>query len=218
MLRGLSSNANLLKTIRFFEALADKSQRRLFQNAAARGKVGSGGTAEALQTSLLEIGTDLVNTSIKQRLAGLGARQSVIRQRHAQAGVSQQQSRLRLGQEALSLDAAKSTADLFSSGGDVAASGIVGERNAETDALGNIISTGVGLFSGGGLFNLSDARTKENKVRIGKTGKGIAIYRYNYIGETDTRFGPMAHEVERVIPDAVVTIDDLKYVDFKKVA
>ena len=57
-----------------FNALAEQSQRGILQNAAARGKAGSGGTAEALQNSLVLLGSDLLNQRISQtqNLAGLG--------------------------------------------------------------------------------------------------------------------------------------------------
>lgn len=51
----------------FYESLASDSERRLLQNQAARGKIGSGSTAEALQQSLLRLGTELLNNNIAQR-------------------------------------------------------------------------------------------------------------------------------------------------------
>jgi hypothetical protein len=56
----------------FFKALADDAQRRIFNNKSSRGKVASGGTAEALQNSILLMGNDLVDQNISQRsnLAG----------------------------------------------------------------------------------------------------------------------------------------------------
>lgn len=59
----------------FFTALADEAQRRIFQNQAAKGKVGSGGTAEALQNSILLLGEGLIgrNVAQRQRLVDTGA-------------------------------------------------------------------------------------------------------------------------------------------------
>lgn len=58
-----------------YGSLAEDAERRLLANQAAKGKVGSGGTAAALQDELLRIGTGLVNTEIGnlQGQAGLGA-------------------------------------------------------------------------------------------------------------------------------------------------
>lgn len=55
---------------------------------------------------------------------------------------------------------------------------------------------------------LSDERAKENKVKIGTMGKGVDLYSYNYIGDDQPRFGPMAQDVERKMPDAVRTRPD----------
>ena len=59
---------NYVQNNPFFNAMADNAQSRLFNNQAARGKVGSGGTAEALQNSMLLLGEDLVNNNINQRM------------------------------------------------------------------------------------------------------------------------------------------------------
>ncbi len=69
----------------FFDALAGRATSTLLANQAAAGKVGSGGTAEALQNSLLLLGTDLLNQNINQRfdLANLGLRSA-----SGQAGVT----------------------------------------------------------------------------------------------------------------------------------
>lgn len=58
-----------------YQNLAQDAERRLLANQAARGKVGSGGTAAALQEQLLSIGNGLVNQELSrlQGQAGLGA-------------------------------------------------------------------------------------------------------------------------------------------------
>jgi hypothetical protein len=58
----------------FFAALADDAQSRIFNNQAAKGRVGSGSTAKALNNELLMMGNSLVSQNISQRfqLAGLG--------------------------------------------------------------------------------------------------------------------------------------------------
>jgi hypothetical protein len=73
---------------------------------------------------------------------------------------------------------------------------------------------------------LSDIRTKENIVLIGKTPAGHNLYEFDYKPEFKDKLlaghgrfrGVMAHEVERVIPDAVfMTKDGYKAVDYSKV-
>jgi hypothetical protein len=58
----------------FYDSLAADAQDRLFNNQAARGKVGSGGTAASLQNQLVLMGSDLLNNNIAQRfgLAQIG--------------------------------------------------------------------------------------------------------------------------------------------------
>lgn len=58
----------------FYAALADDAEQRLFSNQAARGRVGSGSTAKALNNELLMLGSDLLSKNIAERfgLAGLG--------------------------------------------------------------------------------------------------------------------------------------------------
>jgi len=103
----------------FFEALADDAQRRLFQNQAARGKVGSGETAKALQNSLLLLGSDLLSQNIGQRmnLATLGANAAA-----GQATATQQTGR--------------AISDLTTQIGNVQAAGQIGQANQLTN-LGN---------------------------------------------------------------------------------
>lgn len=61
---------------------------------------------------------------------------------------------------------------------------------------------------------LSDVRTKENIVKVGQTPGGINLYEYNYIGKEDKHTGPMAQEVEQIIPEAVYEVDGLKHVNY----
>jgi len=49
----------------------------------------------------------------------------------------------------------------------------------------------------------SDSRLKEDVVRVGTGPLGIGVYEYDIFGKRER--GVMAQEVERVIPEAVVT-------------
>lgn len=81
---------------------------------------------------------------------------------------------------------------------------------------GNLWNAVGGL--GSALIGKSDRRLKENIVRIGATDGGIPLYRYNFIGDTEPRIGPMAQEVREVRPDAVVEIGGVLHVDYAKMA
>lgn len=73
--------------------------------------------------------------------------------------------------------------------------------------LGATAGTGA-AGSAGWLAMLSDARLKENIVKIGQTPFGINVYEYNFIGNDKKETGVMAQEVEKVLPHAVVTGKD----------
>jgi hypothetical protein len=83
--------------------------------------------------------------------------------------------------------------------------------------VGSLAATGAKLY-------MSDIRTKENIKLVGWLPNGLPVYDYEYKPEFKDeaghgRFrGVMAHEVEKVIPDAVVTLDNgYKAVDYSKV-
>lgn len=75
-----------------------------------------------------------------------------------------------------------------------------------------------GLMSAAGAVAaaaISDKRAKENIEKVGKV-KGQNVYTYNYKGSPQTQIGFMAQEVERVKPEAVLSVGGLKMVDYKK--
>lgn len=67
------------------------------------------------------------------------------------------------------------------------------------------------------LAAMSDRRVKKNIKRVGKhEGTGIPIYEYNYKHEkmgSPIHRGPMAQDVEKKIPGAVVELGGIKVVD-----
>ena len=96
-----------------YNSLAEDAKRRLLANQAAKGKVGSGGTASALQDQLLQLGNGLV----QQELGNL----------RADAGIGQ--------------NSANVSSNLTTGAGDAAAAGVVGKNNAYTQGYQNQIST-----------------------------------------------------------------------------
>jgi hypothetical protein len=82
-------------------------------------------------------------------------------------------------------------------------------QNAQNNAM---IS---GLFNlGGAAIKYSDIRTKENIVKIGNLSNGLNVYEFNYKPEFEDvagygkQIGVMAQEVEKVIPNAVITMNN----------
>lgn len=93
----------------------------------------------------------------------------------------------------------------------------LGGMTSGTTGLVQAFLGGGGGEALGGLIG-SDRRLKKNIRRVGVTPGGIPLYSFNYIGERGNIIGVMADEVEDIIPDAVVTIRGIKYVDYSKVA
>ena len=94
--------------------LADDVQTRLFANRAARGKLGSGGTAAALQSALVPLGLQQVQ------------------QRHQNLlGATQ------LGQNAAALTGTTS-ANIIQGIGNVQAGGLIGASNARQQGIQNL--------------------------------------------------------------------------------
>ena len=64
---------------------------------------------------------------------------------------------------------------------------------------------------------LSDRRAKTDIRRIGTSDAGLPIYAYRFKTGGPVQVGMMADEVEKVFPDAVVTIGGLQHVDYSRV-
>jgi hypothetical protein len=79
-------------------------------------------------------------------------------------------------------------------------------------ASGGGFMNGLMSLGAAGITKYSDIRLKKNIKKIGTLRKGIDIYSYNYIDykdlPKDKQIGVMAQEVEKVIPEAVITMAD----------
>jgi len=96
----------------------------------------------------------------------------------------------------------------------------MGAANAQ-NAANNAMTQG--LFSLGGAALMSDIRTKENIKHIAWLPNGLPVYTYEYKDEFKdhplaghgTHTGVMAHEVEAMYSNAVITLDNgYKAVDY----
>jgi hypothetical protein len=191
----------------FFGGLRDQAVNSLFNNQAARGKVGSGGTAEALQQSFLNLGTGLVDRELGNLTQGSNMRQSGINNlfnsvnlgQNAAAGVGQ------AGQQT-----GNQISNLLTGIGNSQAAGGIGAANARQQGFNNLLNLG------GSALALSDRRFKTNIKRLADiVGKFVyPTYEYTYIGDDHKVMGVMAQDVEKVNPDAVVTFYGVKYVDY----
>ena len=89
--------------------------------------------------------------------------------------------------------------------------------------LGNYENTMNGIFGLGsallgGWARMSDRRVKENISRVGTLKNGLPIYIFNYKTDPDgiPQIGLMAQDVEQKYPEAVVTINGIKHVNYAK--
>lgn len=100
----------------------------------------------------------------------------------------------------------------------------LGTYNAQQAAQSGMTSGLLGLGGSlGAAAIMSDIRTKENIVKIGIAENGLPVYVYEYKPEWKEEaghgkfVGHMAHEVEEIAPEAVITRNDgYKMVDYAK--
>lgn len=186
----------------FFELLKKDATDALFNNKGARGKLGSGGTASALQNAFALLGTDLVDQNVRQNLS-LG---------NSQLGVAQLGENAAVHQGNFTQQGTTNITDLITSGGQANASNILGQerdrnqsRANSRDNLTNLVGLGISALS------LSDRNFKEN-IRFIGMNKSTPLYFFNYKGSAKLELGTMAQEV----PHAAINIGGKLYVDYAR--
>lgn len=88
---------------------------------------------------------------------------------------------------------------------------------ARQQSLGGLLNGIAGLLPTS--LGLSDDRMKRDKVRHGDISKGLGLWSYRYKDEPSSapkRFGLMASEVQREVPEAVHRRNGLRYVDYNR--
>lgn len=130
----------------FFDALTKRSSDTLLNRASAGGKLGSGGTAEALQESVLLIGSDLLNQNITQRQNVNSAFQNLVT---TGSNAATNQARVSTG-------AAANISELGLQNANAQAAGIVGAQRARQTAADNAENRLIDAakFAAGGGINL----------------------------------------------------------------
>ncbi len=226
----------------FFQALAAQQEERLMSSAAARGMVGSGRTAEALNRNLLRLGQEFRQQDIANQLNEAKIQQAL---RAENLGIQAQRfgQLLNIGQLGANVSTGAGSAiqgtaanvgNLLTGMGNVQAATAIQRANISAGTtqglLGLAGGAGIGALGGSmGLFGedigagggaligaLSDIRAKENIVAIGRDTDGVMVYEYNY-KNGDARYrGKMAQDIHRVDPDHVKEGEDgLLYVSEK---
>lgn len=212
----------------FFEALSKQASTTLMNNQATKGKLGSGGTAEALQNSILLLGSDLVNQNITQRQNTNSQYQALVNTGLSAAGTQANATNAGAGRDVSTITGvANNQSDLRQDAGAAQAGGIMGAYNARQAAADNVekritqAAAGAGGIGGaGGLqqaLALCDINTKENLEYVGNLNNGIPLYKFNYKDDDKIHINVIAQEAEMYKPHAVVEINGFKYVDMEKV-
>lgn len=166
--------------------LQESAFNRISANQAARGKLGSGGTLEALQNSLIPLGLDFFN------------------QRQGQM-----YNLANMGQNAAAMTG-NTSQNIIQGIGNAQAAGTIGAANARAAGTQNMLNMGMNALS---LGTLSDERAKEEINEVGDI-KGVKIYTYKYKGDDKVQMGVLAQEVEELVPSAVTEKDGVKYVNY----
>jgi hypothetical protein len=92
-----------------------------------------------------------------------------------------------------------------------------GTQSGTTTSTPSIWQIAGGLMSSAGSLMKSDRRVKHDIYQIGEAPNGLPIYSFRYNGDltNHVHIGLMAQDVELVKPEAVVTIDGVKHVNYE---
>lgn len=193
----------------FYQALADEQQQSLLAERAALGLAGSGGTQDVLQRNLLQLGEGFRQQKANGELARQQAR---FNQLFGIAGLGQASAAqtgmqsaglltdIASAQSAVPLASAQAKGNLYGSLADFGglAMGVAG-------GLYGGSQIGAGSAVGGmpsGMTNFSDARLKNNIVKVGSDEFG-GVYEFSYNGVIGRYRGRIAQELQSIKPDAV---------------
>lgn len=149
-------------------------------------------------------------TQMSQKLAGFGQAAQMY---SGLIGSEFQKGGWKMGQLAFPMEALKSYGyPLISELGRQAISeygthvqAYTGAQEAESQSSGTQWAWDLGL---------SDIRVKENIKVVGYMTTTIPIYSYKFLWSNETHIGPMAQDVEKVFPHAVIEIAGLKYINY----
>lgn len=127
-----------------FQAIQQQNQTDILQNAAVRGRLGTGGTQTHLQDSALRTGFDVLNQERQAQMANVSMLQNLVNQGQA-AAAGQGAAALQTGQGisgALQSGAAGQNA-FNTSAAAANAAGTIGAANAQAAGTGNLINLGI---------------------------------------------------------------------------
>lgn len=219
------AQVDFLQNNPLFQAAIDETSRSTTAFNAAQGR-GGGGVVDQLFKNFLSTGSNFVSDRFNQLLSPISIGQPSAA--GSAANILNTGNAVSAGNANLS--------NIHGNIGDInASSAIQGQniRNQQQQGMFDMISGGVigsgalggaGIAGGGaagaglGALLFSDARLKDIGEKIGEDEDGIPIYEWKYKGDDVTHFGPMAQDVEKVNPDAVLTHESgFKVLDMRAV-
>ena len=170
-----------------FRGLMDESQRRVFGNQAARGKLGSGGTQAALQNELLLQGNQLIDQQLNRGLPLLNAAQSSAAQ------------------------SAMGGAGLITDAAAAGAAGQMGAANAQTQGAQNVAGLAAMFMSDGSLKENIKQVDMHNDLPVYTWNWNKEAEEFGLKGGG---LGHIAQELELSHPHLVHDIDGMKRVNY----
>jgi len=167
-----------------FQAALDNTNAATLNNQAARGRLGSGGTLDALTKNYFATAQPLLQSQTANlfNATTLGQNSAA-------------------GQASTSINQGNSINDLITGIGNSQAAGLVGGANARQAGATNFVGSAGSLL---GAF--SDRRLKRNISYAGEHGP-YSTYYYQYLNDDQWYRGVMSDEVKLINPAAVSTHD-----------
>ena len=213
-LQSLSTDPNaqvsFLQDNVLFDSLRESASSDIFANQAARGKLGSTGTEEALQSSFLKIGSDLINQQIRRTQGAIAGREGIINEQ-----LNRQLPLLNLGQASAAQVGAGSS-ELLTGIGNAEAAGGVGAANAQAAGASNIAGLAATAIP---LIAASDSSLKTN-IEITGNHNGLDVVKWdwnekgNKLGLFGGGSGHIAQEVQKLHPDLVISNNGVLMVNY----
>lgn len=124
-----------------FQSLRDQSRQDIFANQAARGKLGSTGTEELLQSRFLELGSNLINQQIGRTQGAITSGQALINEQ-----LNRQLPLLNIGQ-ASAAQTGVGSAELLTGIGNVGAAAEIAAANAQASGASNVAGLASAFFA-----------------------------------------------------------------------
>lgn len=171
-----------------FNAAIENANQSIGAGAAARGKLGSGGTVNALFQNYLATGENYLNNQFNRLL-----------------------SPVNIGASASTGNAAN-VGNLLTNNANAQAAAALQAGSAQANSFNTLLQGAATAAAAGGGGGYSDIRLKTDISPIGTGIDGLPMYEYTFIPNGKRYRGYMAHEVEQVNPDAVKEIDGYKAV------